>query len=135
MRKARLPEPPEPDHLYVCGDELFRGRDAGVQPIPDDMRVPGVKGVYVGGCVARGLGSIGGLAYAHAHLRPRDSWRGWVCFQHPNDMKRKSARMHELAHILTGEGHTRRWRETMHYLGQPVPPKYRQGTTVQQSCT
>ncbi len=118
----RLPEPPVPQDWYVNGDEPFRGRDAGVQPIPADMRRPGVKGVYVGGCVAKGLGSIGRQAFAHVHLQSRDAWRGWVCFQHPKDLKRRRTRMHELAHILTGEGHTRRWRETMAYLGESVRP-------------
>lgn len=117
---------PRPGVLYATMYGRFRGEDAGIKPVPADMQ-PHVIGVYLGGCVAFGLGKLTlkhGHADAHAHTYPRDQHRGWVCFQHPDDLQDTALRMHELAHILSGEGHTDAWRATMQRLGQQIPPRY-----------
>ena len=111
---------PRPGITYVGAGGHFRGEDAGIKPVPQDM-LPDVVGVYVGGCINTGLGTLRGNADAHAHVSPRDRYRGWVCFQHPDDLKDKATRMHELAHIRTGQGHTDKWRAEMARLGQPIP--------------
>jgi hypothetical protein len=83
---------------------------------------PDVIGVYVGGCIETGLGSI--KANAHTHIGTIDPHRGWVCFQHPENLANANTRMHELAHIRTGAGHADKWRVEMTRLGQPISPRY-----------
>jgi hypothetical protein len=113
---------PQAGVTYVGAGGSFRGEDAGIKPVPRDM-APDVKGVYVGGCIRTGLGTLKHNANAHAHAARNDSHRGWVCFQHPDGLKQKPLRMHELAHIRTGQGHTDKWRAEMARLGQPVPDR------------
>src|SRR5687768_9649800 len=94
--------------VYVIGGHgFFREHEGGEVPVPQDM--PGVKGVFLGGCISRGLGRLSekknGKAYAHAHIK--GDHKGWVCFQLPEYLENEYIRMHELAHILTGEAHTK----------------------------
>lgn len=113
---------PEPGVRYVGSGGSFRGEDAGIKPVPPDMQ-PDVKGVYVGGCIRTGIGTLKRNANAHAHIGKDNSHEGWVCFQHPDQLKSKAIRMHELAHIRTDHGHTDRWRAEMARLGQPIPDR------------
>lgn len=117
---------PKPDCIYVVEQGSFRAGDAGVKPVPSDM--PGVRGVYVGGCVRRGIGRIDletSCPEAHAHNHRRSPHFGWVCFQLPEYFEDKATRAHELAHIrVPGEGHTDRWRAEMIRLGQVIEPRY-----------
>lgn len=108
---------PQPGVMYAGLGPRFDGEYAGSQPVPADMQ-PDVIGVYVGGCVQTGLGSI--KANSHAHINKGESHRGWVCFQHPDNLRNEGTRMHELAHIRTGQGHTDKWRAEMARLGQPI---------------
>jgi hypothetical protein len=91
--------------------------------------MPGVKGVFVGGCVAKGtltpLGVvIKGDVEAHAHNWRQDQYFGWVCFQAPDLLDDRNLRLHELAHINTpNQGHTAAWRAEMQRLGVPILPK------------
>lgn len=80
---------------------------------PEDLRHPEVKGVCVGGCVVSGkrLGSL----HAHAHIRGEH--RGWICFRSAQTLAEVTTRKHELAHVVTREGHTRRWREFLLQIG------------------
>lgn len=48
---------PEPGVRYVGSGGSFRGEDAGIKPVPPDMQ-PDVKGVYVGGCIRTGIGTL-----------------------------------------------------------------------------
>ncbi len=114
---------PKPGIVYVGLGPRFDGESAGNQPVPTDMQ-PDVIGVYVGGCIGTGLGLLKGNAHAHAHAFRNDPHRGWVCFQHPDDLNNEATRMHELAHIRTGHGHTDKWRAEMVRLGQPITPRY-----------
>lgn len=126
---ARIDPQPGVEYAGIVGGKFY-GEDAGVQPVPADMQ-PSVIGVYVGGCVKTGLGSLGGNAHAHAF--EDDSHRGWVCFQHPDNLKNERTRMHELAHIRTGHGHTDKWRAEMARLGQPIAPCDRRRTRKKRS--
>ncbi|HSE61190.1 MAG TPA: hypothetical protein VLA88_02760 [Candidatus Saccharimonadales bacterium] len=103
------------DGLYVFGpDEIYRGHELGEKPVPNDMA--GVRGVFVGGCVAGELPRM--KEDAHAHTDGTD-YHGWVCFLTPANLEDPEVRAHELAHILTGQGHTIRWRNMMAQLGYP----------------
>jgi hypothetical protein len=81
---------------------------------PIELQRPEVKGVFVGGCVARGDGSRF-RAKAHAHSRGEHA--GWICFLSAKRLECRELILHELAHILTGEGHTDKWRRELLRLG------------------
>lgn len=99
----------------------------GKRDLPWDW--PEVAGLFVGGCVQRGIGSSF-RARAHAHNTSNDPYRGWICVRSPRrvyvgDSDRPSRTMwHEYAHIRTGQGHTDKWRAEMKALGQPIPEQY-----------
>jgi hypothetical protein len=122
--------------------ELYR--ECSVE-VPDWMRAPMtvfVEGIFLGGCVARGVGSSF-RAQAHAHNDRGDRHFGWICVrsikrlgQHrfqPQDNGKtlvvivKASRLlwHEYAHIQTpGHSHDDTWRRKMRELGQPLPKRY-----------
>jgi hypothetical protein len=76
-----------------------------------------VRGIFIGGCVARGIGFWIG-AKAHAHNRLWDRNYGWICFMSAKRLTSVELCQHELAHLIAGEGsHTRRWREFLLDLG------------------
>ncbi|MBI4312054.1 MAG: hypothetical protein HY681_09765 [Chloroflexi bacterium] len=102
--------------------------------------MPGVVGVFVGGCIARGEGSSF-RARAHAHNSTKDPWYGWVCIRSarrlgdtaPCDdpawdaivVKPSRVLWHEYAHILTpNHWHDDAWRQAMRDLRQPIPARY-----------
>lgn len=113
--------------VYISAHGVFTSEEIGIKPVPADM--PGVKGVYVGGCVNRGVGRLSlktSCPVAHAHNDRRDEHFGWVCFQTPSYFKDEAIRLHELAHINTpGHGHDDTWRSEMTRLGQIILPRYR----------
>lgn len=75
---------------------------------------PACIGVFVGGCVARGRGSrFCGDAHAHTD----GEFVGWICYRDEQWARHAEIAIHELAHVVTGHGHTDRWRETVLALG------------------
>ena len=109
----------------------------GTRDCPFDW--PEVVGVFVGGCIERGVGASF-RHQAHAHDRAGDPYRGWICVRSHRrlfaasrntdgtwgESERPSRLMwHEYAHILTGHGHDDVWRAKMRELGQPIPARYK----------
>lgn len=105
----------------------------GENPAPESM--PEVAGIFVGGCIARGVGSSF-RARAHAHNHPTDDHYGWVCVRAARRVLTPTGKpsrllMHEYAHILTPKhGHDAAWRRTMARLGQRVPAPRPRGRGV-----
>lgn len=112
-----------------------------------DVRVPefmpGLKGVFIGGCVDRGIGSSF-RAQAHAHNHLGTGHFGWICIRAfrrlgvVEELARDDGRVevvihkpshllwHEYAHILTpGHGHDDVWRQKMKELNQPITKRYK----------
>lgn len=71
-------------------------------------------GVFIGGCVARGVGSSF-RRVAHAHTDGAHS--GWICIRSARRLSCTNLLIHELAHIISGEGHTDAFRRVMLQLG------------------
>lgn len=104
----------------------------GEWKVPADM--PEIRGLFVGGCVARGVGSSF-RRMAHAHNHRSSEHFGWVCVRSKHrvyigddlDAARPTRLMwHEYAHILCpNHGHDDLWRATMRRLGQPIPAHYK----------
>lgn len=96
-------------------------RVQGVVPpehVPECLRRPEVAGVFVGGCVERGVGSSF-RAQAHAHTSG-DRF-GWICIRGWKRLYQRGLMLHELAHVLTRQGHTDEWRACLRELGGRVP--------------
>jgi len=103
--------------------------------------MPGVGGIFVGGCIKRGVGSSF-RSQAHAHNHKTDSYAGFICVRGLRRLGeiREDERdgqitvwilepsrllWHEYAHILTpNHGHDDTWRAKMRELGQPIPKHY-----------
>lgn len=93
-----------------------------------------VKGIFVGGCVARGSGSSF-RAKAHAHNRRDDIYFGWICVRSVKRLGETRGQFitnpsqllwHEYAHILTpSHYHDDTWRDKMKQLHQPIKEQYR----------
>ena len=79
------------------------------------LRSHTVKGVFVGGCIERGVGSSF-RAKAHAHCKGGE-FVGWLCFRRADRLTNRTIVIHELAHLVTGHGHTDTWRAMVIKLG------------------
>jgi len=83
---------------------------------PDPVRAHAehVAGLFVGGCVARGDGS----SFRHmAHAHTDGAHVGWICVRAAWRLLDFQLMAHEVAHVLTGDGHTDRWRQCVLDLG------------------
>lgn len=108
---GRVPDNPSPTALSGGRQSLEAERrpdmSLGIQPKsawPEALRHPEVRGVFIGGCVERGVGSsFRAKAQAHTH----GARRGWVCFRSARWLGCRALLLHELAHVVTREGHTR----------------------------
>ena len=92
---------------------MILSRSAHLTPHPE------LRGVFVGGCVERGKGS---RFRAKAHAHTSGPHRGWICFRNVVALADRATRLHELAHVVTREGHTRRWREFLLQIGGTLDP-------------
>lgn len=90
--------------------------------------MPEVKGVFVGGCVERGVGSSF-RRQAHAHNSHKSEWFGWICVRSGKRVltatgKPTTLMLHEYAHILVpNQGHTVKWAAALVKLGAPAEAK------------
>lgn len=90
----------------------------------DSYRASGVlRGVFLGGCVERGDGSSF-RARAHAHISgPKVSqiYDGWICVRSRrrlmNGGRPSNLMLHELAHLISRQGHTDKFRAVLRSLG------------------
>ena len=79
-------------------------------PVPDELKQYGVRGIFVGGCVARGEGSSF-RAKAHAHCvipgtrnyQGNGRFLGWICFRSAKRLFTSSGKPSQLL-----------WHETVH---------------------
>jgi hypothetical protein len=102
----------------------------GPHPAPYGFDPAVCQGLFVGGCVARGIGSSF-RAKAHAHNKRGHQHYGWICVRAPRRVYIRGADMpsallwHEYAHLLTpNHGHDNTWRRMMRRLGQRIPRQY-----------
>lgn len=97
----------------------------GVVPadqVPEVLRgYAALAGIFIGGCVERGVGSSF-RAQAHAHTRGEK--KGWICIRGWRRLYQRALLIHELAHILTSAGHDDRWRKKVRELGGRVEARY-----------
>jgi hypothetical protein len=100
-------------------------------PLMDDY--PVLRGVFVGGCIERGVGSRF-RRKAHAHNHHGDRYFGWVCVLSAKRLFTASGgpsqlMLHEVAHLLVpDQGHTDRWRAQARAIGYRVQPHERKRT-------
>jgi len=73
-----------------------------------------VAGIFIRGCIEDGPG-YAFPATAHAHLSGVHA--GWICYRSGRHVHRVELQLHELAHVVTLEGHTRTWREYLLSIG------------------
>ena len=85
----------------------------------DKYRDQGIlRGVFLAGCVDRGDGSSF-RRKAHAHTGGNN--KGWICVRSRHRLMGTSGKpsllmWHELAHLISRQGHTAKWRDTMRQL-------------------
>lgn len=84
-----------------------------------------IRGIAVGGCRWKSydplLDDSGKVPpIAHAHILPffiPASDRNWICLFDEITLLDTQTLLHEAAHILTNEGHTKRWKEEFVRMG------------------
>jgi len=88
---------------------------------PKILQRPEVKGVFVGGCCCPWEEKPDPKeTLAHAHLQKDGGiFRGWICFS-SEKIPNKYVVIHELSHLISETGHSKRWRETVLKLGGKI---------------
>jgi hypothetical protein len=81
---------------------------------PPELDHPEVRGVFIGGCVERGVGS---RMRAEAHAHTAGSQRGWICILSAKRLACRELLLHERAHVVTRQGHGPRWRAYLLQIG------------------
>src|SRR3990167_8955476 len=74
----------------------------------------GFRGIFYGGCIERKEGSSF-RRKAHAHLargKKARNYEGWICYRSAKRLRQINLLIHELAHIVSNEGHTDKFRQT-----------------------
>jgi hypothetical protein len=86
---------------------------------PQELNRPEVKGVFCGGCVERGIGS---RFRAKAHAHTSGDYKGWICFLSEKRLTEHYLCLHEVAHLISGQGHTDAWRKVLLEIGGTLDP-------------
>ena len=88
---------------------------------PDSLKphAAHIKGIFVCGCISRGEGSRF-RAKAHAHTTGKH--KGWLCVLSAKRLPEPMLMLHEVAHLISEEGHTAKWRETVLTIGGTLDP-------------
>ena len=97
--------------------ETPSSRALALEEWPEELRMHfnDVRGLYVGGCVARGPGS---RFRAKAHAHTGGEHQGWLCFLSERRLRDRLLVLHELAHLKAGAvGHTDSWRRVLIEIG------------------
>ena len=93
--------------IAELADELFT----------DEVFKAGFRGIFHGGCIERKEGSSF-RAKAHAHIK--GNYKGWICFRSAKRLKQKWIVIHELAHVITGHGHSKKFYQCVRRLGGKI---------------
>jgi len=88
-----------------------------IKPIPKHLEHEKLKGICCNACVEGGVGSRF-RAKAHAHIN--GEWKGWICFLSEKRLNQKKLGLHELAHIISEEGHTDKFRQVCKEIGVSI---------------
>lgn len=87
----------------------------------DALSYKEVKGIFLNGCVDRGDGSSF-RRKAHAHTSGQN--QGWICVRGMKNLESKNLMLHEVAHILTLQGHTIKWMKKYVEIGGDINSDY-----------
>src|SRR3990167_9377516 len=79
----------------------------------------GFRGIFYGGCIERKEGSSF-RAKAHAHCFKADKYFGWICYRSAKRLSDRRLLIHELSHILTKNGNTRKFYKCVRRLGGKI---------------
>jgi len=91
--------------------------------LTEEVFKSGFRGIFVGGCIERKEGSsFRGKAHAHyvKYKGKHQKYGGWICIRSAKRLKQKNLLIHELAHIITGQGHTKKFYECVRRLGGSI---------------
>jgi len=93
-----------------------------LQEWPGDLLIlrQHVVGLFVGGCVARGDGS---RFRRQAHAHTAGDHKGWICVLSVKRLAEPDLMKHEAAHLISGEGHTAKFRAVLAALHGGALPK------------
>ena len=93
----------------------------------------GFRGIFVGGCIERKEGSSF-RAKAHAHLVKHkgkySKYGGWICIRSAKRLSQINLLRHELAHIIVGQGHTKKFYECVRRIGGSITKNDRRIASV-----
>lgn len=94
----------------------MRGKRLPRNDWPEWLQHGAVRGIYVGGCVSP-IHTLRDRESAHTHIDMGDQHKRWICFKSTVELRDREIGLHELAHVLTGERHTKRFRDMLVQLG------------------
>lgn len=97
---------------------------------PAGLDHPALRGVFIGGCIERGDGA---KYHAKAHTHTSGGNVGWICYQSNKWTWCKELALHELAHVITLQGHTDKWRKVLLELGGTLDTVFHKSKVVLRS--
>jgi hypothetical protein len=106
--------------------------ESGITAYPQFDQYPEFRGLFVGGCVERGVGS----RFRHqAHAHWSGDHAGWICVLswrrlYTAQGTPSQLMLHEVAHLLAPGGHHDKWRAQARELGYRLPARYQKKVKV-----